>query len=344
MKKIWTHTVLGAALLSSAVVPAVNAHVSSESGSARAPETAIEASGPEAAPDHRPIRPQGLPRAFAKGEYTRIHSQLGPELQAHLSAAELEQMGKPFFEAAGPMERLTQIALPAGKQYLWANAQRTKGLMAVFAEDGRIAGLLLQPMVPHPETDRLYTQGRYRMPITGSWFVYWGGTNELLNYHYAYESQRYAYDLVVSRKDGTTFDGDPATLESYYAYGKEVTAPAGGTVAGTLNSVPDNTPVGQTTNTDQPFGNYVVIDHGGGEFSVIGHLQQGSVKVKPGDAVTTGDVIGFCGNSGNSSEPHIHFQVQNSPEPGQGQSLRIRQAHGQKEPVKGDMIRGPRGG
>ena len=60
-------------------------------------------------------------------------------------------------------------------------------------------------------------------------------------------------------------------------------------------------------------GNYVVIDHGNGEFSAYCHLQEGSVRVKPGDKVTKGSSIAKVGNTGNSGAPHLHFQLMDSP-------------------------------
>lgn len=61
-------------------------------------------------------------------------------------------------------------------------------------------------------------------------------------------------------------------------------------------------------------GNYVLIDHGQSEFSLYAHLKPGSVRVKPGDQVKAGDVIGNLGSSGNSTEPHLHFQITDKPD------------------------------
>ncbi|PTM58445.1 M23 family metallopeptidase [Desmospora activa] len=184
-----------------------------------------------------------------------------------------------------------------------------------------------QPTQPYPirnvpDTDQIFTKTEFILPIKETWYVFWGGTNKRDNYHYAYESQRYAIDLVI-RKNGKSYRGDKKQNQSYYAFGKEVIAPAKGTVIQVENDVSDNKPVGKM-NPDKPFGNYVMIDHGNDEYSVIGHLKKGSPVVNVGDTVEQGDLIGLCGNSGNSSEPHIHFQVSNSSMLNQGQSIRIR--------------------
>lgn len=60
-------------------------------------------------------------------------------------------------------------------------------------------------------------------------------------------------------------------------------------------------------------GNHVTIEHADGEYSVLAHLQEGSTTVAEGDSVAAGDVIGKCGNSGHSTEPHLHYQLQDGP-------------------------------
>jgi hypothetical protein len=187
----------------------------------------------------------------------------------------------------------------------------------------------------YPATDRRFTQTEFIMPILEEWYVYWGGTNIRDNYHYAYESQRYAYDLVI-RKNGRSYSGDRRKNESYYAFGKEVIAPAGGEVIQVEQSIPDNEPVGRM-NPSRPFGNYVMIDHGNQEYSVLSHLKRNSPTVQVGDVVEQGQLIGRCGNSGNSSEPHIHFHVANSPVLNQGQSIRIRLKNNEN-PVRGQYV------
>ena len=61
-------------------------------------------------------------------------------------------------------------------------------------------------------------------------------------------------------------------------------------------------------------GNSVVIDHENGEFSLVAHMQKGSVRVRVGDRVTRGQGIGVMGNSGNSSGPHVHYQLMTGPD------------------------------
>ncbi|XOS92163.1 M23 family metallopeptidase [Brevibacillus laterosporus] len=138
-------------------------------------------------------------------------------------------------------------------------------------------------------------------------------------------------------KQGKSHQGDPTKNESYYAYGQEVSAAADGKVVKVENEIPDNDPVG-TTNKTQLLGNHVIIDHGNGEYSVTAHLKTGSLTVKVGDQVKRGEVIGLCGNSGNSSEAHIHFQVSNSPEVMENKSVRIKW-EGNVNPIRGEIMK-----
>jgi murein DD-endopeptidase MepM/ murein hydrolase activator NlpD len=60
-------------------------------------------------------------------------------------------------------------------------------------------------------------------------------------------------------------------------------------------------------------GNHVVLDLGGGVYAALAHLRRGSVRVRPGDRVAAGQKLAACGNSGNSTEPHLHFQLMDHP-------------------------------
>jgi len=145
-------------------------------------------------------------------------------------------------------------------------------------------------------------------PFRGEWLVLNGGRSSLLNLHYDYPSQRDALDLE-RLEDGQERTGNPHSQDSYPSWGETLYAPADGTIAVAVNNLPDN-PVGQTDDR-HPAGNHLVIALGDGRFVLLAHLQQGSVLVAPGDSVHTGQPVARCGNSGNTSHPHLHLQVQN---------------------------------
>jgi hypothetical protein len=132
-------------------------------------------------------------------------------------------------------------------------------------------------------------------------------------------AQRFAIDWVQVHPTGATFIGDQKDNKSYRAYGSDVLAVANAMVVATKDGIPENVP-GATSRavpitSDTIGGNHIVLDLGGGRYAFYAHLQPGSLKVKVGDRVTRGQVIGLVGNSGNSTEPHLHFHISDGVSP-----------------------------
>jgi hypothetical protein len=108
-----------------------------------------------------------------------------------------------------------------------------------------------------------------------------------------------------------SFIGDPTRNESYLAFGQPVLAVADATVTAVVSDFEDRPPgsFAEGLDINDITGNYVVLDLGGGLHAMSNHLGHGSPTVKVGDTVTKGQVIGRVGNSGNTSQPHLHFQL-----------------------------------
>jgi hypothetical protein len=125
--------------------------------------------------------------------------------------------------------------------------------------------------------------------------------------------QRFAIDWIQIGADGSTHKGDPKDNKNYHAYGAEIHAPADGVVTEVRDGIPENVPdenaraVPMTLETIG--GNHVILDIGDGKFAVFAHMQTGSVRVKLGDHVRRGQLLGLVGNSGNAAEPHLHFHI-----------------------------------
>jgi len=200
-----------------------------------------------------------------------------------------------------------------------------------FNTDGLVNTLLVQPdKQPFASTKLDYVaKTALAPPVKGDWFVFWGGRDIDNNYHVVSKSQRFAYDLLMM-KDGASHAGTGTALSDYYCYGAEVLAPAAGTVVWSCDSLPDQQP-GQM-DPKNPVGNGVVIDHGNGEFSLLAHMQPKSLRVKTGDKVAASAVLGLCGNSGNTSEPHIHYHLQDG--------LDMKTAEGLPAPFSKLMVNG----
>ncbi|MBI4912289.1 MAG: M23 family metallopeptidase [Acidobacteria bacterium] len=149
-------------------------------------------------------------------------------------------------------------------------------------------------------------------------------------------SNQFAIDVLALGPNYEPQVDDRDRNESYAGWDHPVLAPAEGVVASCRNDVPDNPkpgtilqeawaalpdPVGAVA------GNHLVIDHGNGECSVLMHLRQGSVAVKPGDRVKQGQVVGRLGSSGDSYGPHLHYQLQAGPRLFEDPSLPLRFAN-----------------
>jgi hypothetical protein len=130
-------------------------------------------------------------------------------------------------------------------------------------------------------------------------------------------AERFAIDYVQLSADGTLYKGDRSKLESYPYFGADIHAVADGPVVAVLDGLPEQV-AGQSPTglpLEQYGGNHVVQDIGDGNYAFYAHLKTGTVKVKPGDRLTTGQVIANLGNTGNTDAPHLHFHVMSTADP-----------------------------
>lgn len=132
------------------------------------------------------------------------------------------------------------------------------------------------------------------------------------------KSNRYAFDFASVDDQGNMYGTDPFKRDNWYAFGKPVYAPATGIVVEMQNDIPDNDFNGKTlkpysSSATDPLGlgNYVIIDHGNGEFSVLSHLQKGSIIVRNSMLVRSGQLIAKVGFSGSATFPYLHYAVMN---------------------------------
>ncbi len=159
--------------------------------------------------------------------------------------------------------------------------------------------------VPYPASIDDQPQLQIRVPTDRAMRVYWGGEALEHNYHALYPDQRWAYDLVIEPAGVMS-----ARLEDYGCWNQPVLAPMAGVVASIHDGDPDATP-GIIPDTENYAGNHVVIrSETTGTHLLVAHLARGSIEVKPGDRIEEGRPIGRCGNSGRSSEPHVHLHHQ----------------------------------
>lgn len=217
--------------------------------------------------------------------------------------------------------------LPAGMEL--------KTLRYVFAFAPRGGEVLSRAEVTvHPVPSE--TKTALSLPLRGKVFVYDG--HDFYSHHrrldlanpfvvqlgIRHNITRYGLDFMQMDSSGSTHRGSGEQLEDYYVFGRPVLAPAAGTVVDCIDGRPDS-PIGKwlvdyeelqrTRDLRLLGGNFIVIDHGSGEFSLLAHLRSGSIQVRKGDHVVTGQTIAAVGNSGDSGEPHLHYQLRSRPEP-----------------------------
>lgn len=133
---------------------------------------------------------------------------------------------------------------------------------------------------------------------------------------FSHNFMRYSYDFAPVDEAGEMFAGDFARNEDWFGFGRPILSVGDGTVVAVANDEPDNRRFDQSRLAAEPmvlFGNYVMVDHGHGEFGVYAHAKQGSVRVRPGQRVARGETLAAIGASGSAFFPHLHFQLQSAP-------------------------------
>ncbi|MDX1444214.1 MAG: peptidoglycan DD-metalloendopeptidase family protein [Gammaproteobacteria bacterium] len=300
-----------------------------------------------------------LTDAFYAGDTATIWQEFDARMQQTMgSEAQLEQFRTQIETQLGEESRIIDEQMVAQQGYTvylrevnYARGGDTVFIVQwAFDAEGKVAGFAIRPKQQSVSEATLNneridyeTQAELRLPFEGEWFVFWGGTSLEDNYHARSRDQRYAHDFLVMHENRSHV-GDGSRNADYHCWGKAILAPAGGKVIHAEDGLPDMEP--GKMDPQNPPGNHVVIDHGNSEYSFLAHLQQGSVTVAPGDTVQAGDRVGACGNSGNTSEPHLHYHLQDSPEFGKGRGLPARfndyRADGERIargiPVKGQQI------
>lgn len=155
---------------------------------------------------------------------------------------------------------------------------------------------------------------RFQLPVRGAWTCTQGEDGPLTHRG----PWRHAFDFEVLDSDGNAHVDAPEGRElspaDFHAFRLPVLATAAGSVVKVVADVIDN-PIG-SVNLERNWGNFVILKHATGLYSLVAHLAHGSVKVVEGQVVRAGDTLGLCGNSGRSPQPHVHFQLQSGPLPG----------------------------
>ncbi len=254
-----------------------------------------------------------------------------------------------FFGLAAPLARL---GLPVSIVPFHAAALLVLLAMRRRSLDEKPKSVDFLPGTPeenlaYHRTHRARFEGLYpvtfRLPFRGTWVC-----TQAVDGAFTHKGDwRHGFDFQVAGEDGTLFRGEGKAPSDFHCHRLPVLAAAAGTVVKVRANVPESA-VGEV-NVAQSWGNFVVLWHAPGLYSVVAHLATGTVKVTEGQSVSAGDVLGLCGSSGRSPEPHLHFQLQGAPEVGsptlpcrfgdvvrRGDGLRVERS---VEPREGDALR-----
>ncbi|ABR47982.1 peptidase M23B [Alkaliphilus metalliredigens QYMF] len=227
---------------------------------------------------------------------------------------------EPDFPLPGPSEK-------AGKIKSYAKYYISGGL--ALANPFQLYQMMMQMlgMIGAAELKDFQQKGKYILPFSEEWSVVNGGIKQKDSHSWEIINQRYAYDFVIADSKNIRHKNEGKHLNDYHCYDKAILSPGDGKVIEVRDRVRDHPHPG-TLMVDflaKDFrGNFVMLQHEEKEYSFMAHFIPGSVMVKKGDLVKAGQLIGKCGNSGHSTEPHLHLHFQDHPNFYRGKGLPIK--------------------
>lgn len=250
---------------------------------------------------------------YSNGQYDSIYTLFSSSMQQHLPLSETRKFFSGLKDEAGEILEREAAGLKSNQATYKTTFER--GIFALNVSldaDDKITGFVIKPYLADslPKLER--NASSLILPFKEPWTVLWGGDGRELNHHVQNQAQKHAFDFFIVGTNGKTYKTDGRTNEDYYAFGKEIIAPCDGEVVMVVDGINDNQP-GEMNPVYIP-GNTVIVKTTAGEYLVLSHFKQESIVVRPGERVKQGQLLGLCGNSGNSSEPHLHFHLQNVEE------------------------------
>jgi murein DD-endopeptidase MepM/ murein hydrolase activator NlpD len=250
----------------------------------------------------------------------------GPGIQDMLQAAPFmfcgEDLIAPGIKLAGPVLGANEGLVVTNQVFAFDQGRDTLRVRAEGMAEGRAVELsaTLSVSSDFPAKD-------WQFPLRGVSYVGWGAS--LHTAHRWVSSEAYGLDVARLGGSGLTYRGKGLKFSDYYAFGTEIHAAAAGEVIEAVNDVPEDPSLLQRPDESIDaysarvqenqaklmrlehglMGNHVIIDHGDHRYALYAHMRPGSVRVRAGEHVAAGALLGRLGSSGNSTEPHLHFHV-----------------------------------
>lgn len=254
-------------------------------------------------------------KAVNNGEVEAFRHFFSEEMKGRNSVKKLRQSFEQLVAQAGTINRITLDQTSGNTSSYISFHEKMISLRISFTldEEGRLKSMLIDnqninadaPIIARNETP-------FILPFQDEWYVFWGGKKTSDNYHNAHTNMKGAYDFWVMGENGKSHRTNATRNEDFYAFGKPIVSPVNGKVIFVFDQTADND--WPAMNPKAGYGNVVLIETAVKEYVLLAHLKQHSISVKVGQDVKQGEQLGLCGNSGNSTEPHLHFQLQNVPD------------------------------
>lgn len=251
---------------------------------------------------------QQFQQLYNKGQYEQIHADFSDYAKKNLPLKETKNFLTQLNSMFGTIIKMEFLEYQAAFNVYKTDFEKGTSCLFIAIDGNKISGLYSSTYdaSKFPVAKRNITP--MRLPFKEEWTVFWGGDTRVLNYHVVSKFQQNAFDIVINN-NGKSYKTDGKTNKDYYSFGKEIIAPCDGEVVFAVDGIKDNVP--GVSNTMFVLGNSILLKTKNEEYILLAHFKQNSLKVKQGDYIKQGKLLGLSGNSGNSSEPHLHFHIQN---------------------------------
>lgn len=250
-------------------------------------------------------------KKYNTNDYEGIYLMFAKEMKNFMPHEKTLTFLRGLKSEAGDIKNKEFVKYPQAKVALYKTTFE-RVVVALFIsldKNSKINGLMVKPFEEEKSPTLTRNISKLTLPFNEEWTVFWGGDTKELNYHVIDKAQKNAFDFVIKNQQGKTYKNDGKNNEDFYAFGKQLISPSDGEVVLVVDGVKDNKP--GTSNPIYIPGNTIIIKTKNNEFLFFAHFKQHSIVVKQGQKIKKGDLLGLCGNSGNSTEPHLHFHIQN---------------------------------